>query len=142
MLLGLCLGDLDIAARTVYGEARGEARSAQVAVARTMVNRWKRTTGAFAKDDTLASACLRASQFSGWTPSDPNFAKQLSASYADSVFLDCLQSVLIALALTEDADPTLGATHYYSTNIGTPVWAIGHTPSAVIGMFRFYNDVA
>lgn len=138
----LCQGDLEICARTVYGEARGESHEGRVAVARVMVNRWRSTTGQWAKDDTLASACLRHLQFSGWTPADPNFQAQYKASLGDAVFLGCWLAVLEALMLTPETDPTQGALHYHADWIEIPKWVPeGHQPCIVIGRHRFYNSI-
>ena len=134
----LLLSDLDIAARTVFGEARGESYAGKVAVARVMVNRWHTTTGQFAKDDTLATACLRHVQFSAWSIGDPNFGKMFAIDVRDFTFRECWRAVLEAVDLP--VDPTGGALHYHTVDIA-PSWAIGKTPIAIIGRHAFYNDI-
>jgi hypothetical protein len=59
---------LEIAARTVWQEARGEPEEGQRAVAHVIVNRLR--DGRWGK--SLASVCLADRQFSGWNNSDPN----------------------------------------------------------------------
>lgn len=131
--------DLMIAARTVWGEARGEPYDGKLAVACVMVNRWRRVDGQFARDDTLASACLRHLQFSAWNAGDPNFAALQRVQVDDQVFRECLRAVLVAVDAV--ADPTVGAVHYHAKGV-LPDWARGHRPSATIGGHLFYNDVA
>lgn len=137
----LCLGDIEICARTVYGEARGEAFAGKVAVARVMVNRWKSKLPAWSKDDTLASACLRHLQFSGWTESDPNYTAQYGAAFSDRGFLECWRAVLEALLMREGDDPTKNALHYHADYV-TPNWVLpGHSPCVIIGRHKFYNSI-
>jgi len=139
----ICIGDLDIAARTVYGEARGESNLGRLAVARVLVNRWQATFGQWAKDDTLASACLRHLQFSGWTASDPNYSIQMEASFKDRVLLECWQAVIDALLMDAQDDPTRGSLHYHSDSIAVPAWVPdGASATVIIGRHRFYNNIA
>ena len=58
----------EIAARTLYGEARAEPEEGQRAVARVLVNRMR--DGRWGKN--LWSVCLWPFQFSCWLPRDPN----------------------------------------------------------------------
>ena len=60
----LTLPDLDIAARTLWGEARGEADEGMEAVMVTIVNRWR--SPKFRLDATLSGTCQRPKQFSCW----------------------------------------------------------------------------
>ena len=66
--------DLDIAARTIWGEARGEGPEGMRAVAHVIANR--ATKGGW-WGDTLWSVCLKPWQFSCWNLSDPNRQKLL-----------------------------------------------------------------
>jgi len=69
------LEDLIIAAKTLWGEARGDSVEGRLAVAHVFMNRWRSTGGQWAKDDTLAKTCLRPWQFSAWNSNDPNLPK-------------------------------------------------------------------
>lgn len=129
--------DLLIAARTVYGEARGEADEGKRAVAHVLVNRWRKKDGQFAKDDTLASTCLRHLQFSAWNAFDPNFGPIQDVGLSSQALRLCLRAVLDAI---DKPDMTDGALHYHTKQI-SPSWAQGHQPCFEAGNHLFYNTV-
>lgn len=141
----LLAADIDIGTRTIWGEARGADYHHQVLIAHALKNRWYRTDGQFARDDTLATTCLRHVQFSCWNADDPNFAKLFATGPADEQYRQCQRALLEALDAV--ADPTFGATHYHTlarpgyAKTWPPDWARGHTPSLVDGPHAFYNDV-
>ena len=135
--LKLLASDVDIMARTVYGEARGEDDEGRRAVAHTMLNRWRTTDGQFRRDDTLATVCLRHVQFSCWNAGDPNLAKMMSVDVNDSVFRQCLAAALIAI---DEPDFTEGARHYH-TKRSRPRWSRGHSPCYRHGVHVFFNDI-
>jgi N-acetylmuramoyl-L-alanine amidase len=125
----------EVAVRTLYGEARGEADDGQHAVAHVLWNRVR--DGRWGK--TLATVCLAPMQFSCWNASDPN-REQIAALADHAPMLERLRSVL-SVARSE-ADPTDGATHYFSTSmIQPPKWSIGATFCGTFGRHRFYKDV-
>lgn len=137
--------DLLIAARTVYGEARGEPFEGKHAVAAVLINRWRATDGQWKKDDTLASTCLRHLQFSAWNANDPNFKTLQDVQVGTSSTLrECLRAVLLAL---DANDPTLGARHYHTVahppNVRhwPPEWADSATGSVTIGNHIFYQGI-
>lgn len=129
--------DLDILARTVWGEARGESYAGKKAVAHVIFNRVRSTTGQFAKDDTVATACLRHVQFSVWTIGDPNLPKMEAVGLEDQDFRECLRACLEAV---DEPDPTNGARHYHTESI-SPVWAEGHKPVLKLGAHLFYSGI-
>ncbi|KKN80693.1 hypothetical protein LCGC14_0327850 [marine sediment metagenome] len=137
----ILLEDVLILARTVYGEARGEDDEGRRAVAHTPINRWKSRSGQFARDDTLATACLRHRQFSAWDAGTPaqarNLDRMLTVTLNDPVFRACLAAALKAL---NEPDFTGSAKHYHALSI-SPAWAKGHKPCFVTGNHAFYNDV-
>lgn len=128
---------LDVLARTLWGEARGEGRAGMQAVACVILNRasdpgwWGRS---------VAEVCLKPWQFSCWLQSDPNRPKLLAVTAGERVFAQAQQIARAALA-GELADYTFGATHYHVIDIA-PAWAAGHTPCVLIGRHAFYNDIA
>ena len=135
----LLQSDLDIAARTVAGEARSEPFEDQVDVAQVITNRWRSNVGQFRRDDTLATACLRHVQFSCWNMGDPNFAYMMNLTPTSRDYRTAMAAV--CEALEGSLDRTLGALHYKV--IGFPAsWADGHTPCYVNDAHEFYNDVA
>lgn len=130
------LHSLDVLARTLWGEARGEGEQGMQAVACVVLNRAAKK-GWMGK--TVAEVCLKPWQFSCWNADDPNREKLLKVGPADPQFKIALQVATDALA-GRLKDYTFGSTHYHTTVI-SPKWAKGKTPVVVIGNHAFYNDV-
>ena len=135
----LTASDLDIAARTLYGEARGESYEGKLAVAHVLLNRWRTNDGQFRKDDTLATTCLRHFQFSAWTKGDPNFIHMQTIGPGEKPYRECMRAVLEAM---DSEDPTHGSRHYHTKAMGWPAtWGERKTPVYESGRHQFYNDV-
>jgi spore germination cell wall hydrolase CwlJ-like protein len=132
---------VDVLARTIYGEARGESVRGQEAVAAVIVNRAALAArrGGWWWGDDIASVCRKPYQFSCWNKGDPNRARIEAVGEGDPVFQTCLRIARRAVAGTLD-DPTRGATHYHTKAVYPP-WARGRAPCAEIGQHLFYNDV-
>lgn len=141
--------DIDVTARTIYGEARGEGIAGMQAVACVIVNRAKIAKFFyFSKghahplfgDGSEASACSVPWQFSCWNENDPNCQVINSVDASNSIFSMCISIARNAIAgnLT---DNTGGATHYYDRRSPMPQWARGLLPCANIGHHIFFNDV-
>lgn len=124
---------VDVLARTLWGEARGEGPRGMEAVACVVMNRVKRA-GA-----SVADVCQKPAQFSCWNPGDPNRAKLLAVTAADTDFARAraIAERAVDAAL---ADFTAGATHYHTRAV-RPDWAAGKTPCFELGSHLFYNDV-
>lgn len=144
----LLTADISIAGRTIWGEARGQSYDHKVLIAHVLLNRWIRTDGQFAKDDTLATTCLRHVQFSVWTKSDPNFDKLFTCNIGDRELRNCIRAVYEAIEDKDgNLDPSQGATHYHTiakpswASQWPPNWAEGHLPCVIEGAHAFYNDV-
>lgn len=125
--------DLDTAARTVYGEARGAGYDGMKAVAHVIWNRVR--LGRWG--DTLTAVCTAHAQFSSQLASDPNKHVLDAATYDGPSLRLALKAVLDA---RDEPDPTLGATHYFS-GAETPSWAKGRVPVNTIGGHFFLNNV-
>jgi len=135
--------DIDILARTIWGEARGESHEGRVAIANVIMNRVNMDLGNDGKPDWwgegVTQVCLKPFQFSCWLQNDPNRNKLLVVGSGDSAFADCL-------AIATDAvngalpDITGGATHYHEKHI-TPPWAAKAIKTAEIGHHIFYKGV-
>ena len=127
---------IDVAARTLAQEARGEPAEGQAAVAHVIKNRL--LSGRWGK--SLAAVCLWRGQFSGWyMPRDPNFEYACSLRDDDPVLVK-MRGVMQA-AMDSATDPTNGATHYYATSIEAPTWIQGATFCGQIGHHKFYKNV-
>lgn len=136
--------DIELLAKTVYGEARGVSFEGKIAVAHVVINRarkagwWTRNEDAI-PDDTIAAACIDPKQFSCWNDGDPNLRKISLIRRDDRVFQECEFAALGAI-LGHYPDPTSGSCHYHTSNV-YPEWAIGHTSIGAIGHHVFYNDI-
>ncbi len=133
---------VDVLARTIYGEARGELVRGKEAVAAVVINRVRRARargGQFWWGNDIESVCLKPYQFSCWNPGDPNRSKIEAVGRDNRVFQSCLRVARRAVSGTLK-DPTGGATHYHVNSIFPP-WARGKAACAEIGAHHFYNDI-
>lgn len=130
--------DIDIFARTLYGEARGEYRrhgpAALIAVANVIMNRFKR--GKYGK--TITEVCLKPKQFSCWNQNDPNRTLiQQETLETDPLFNICL---VIVKKVIKDLWPDLtrGSDHYHGT-FCKPYWARANKIKLHLGGHIFYK---
>lgn len=132
--------EIDIFARTLYGEARGEGLPGIEAVASVILNRvqlsrvcpvwWGKT---------VIEVCLKPLQFSCWNPDDKNFQKIMKVTEDDEVFCLCKRTAIRALnGFLKDA--TNGATHYHNKNVN-PAWARALVPTYECGNHLFYREI-
>lgn len=133
--------EVDILARTLWGEARGEGAAGMQAVASVILNRARiaRERGGFWWGGDVIQVCQKPYQFSCWNRADPNFQKLQAVDERDLYFATALRVARRALAGTLD-DNTNGGTHYHAASI-QPYWARGENPVAVIGRHVFYRIV-
>lgn len=133
---------VQVLARTIWGEARGEPVRGKEAVAAVILNRVARAAtrgGRYWWGGTVTEVCLKPWQFSCWNARDPNREKLLRVTERDKSFAACLRIARRALA-GQVCDPTAGAMHYHARGIHPP-WAWRLVPCAEIGAHLFYNDV-
>jgi spore germination cell wall hydrolase CwlJ-like protein len=132
---------VDILARTLWGEARGEPLRGIEAVAAVVLNRVALATGrrGWWWGNTIIQVCRKPFQFSCWNEGDPNRARLMDVDAGDLVFATCRRIARRAAAGLLD-DPTRGATHYHNRTVD-PGWAQGRTPCAEIGNHLFYKDL-
>lgn len=127
--------DMQITARTLAQEARGEPIDGQQAVAFVIKNRL--ADGRWGK--SLSSVCLWHLQFSGWRSVDPNFSYACSLSDDDPT-LSHMMSVIQA-ALNTETDPTGGALFYFSDSMSAPPpWALTMKKCGHFGSQSFWTD--
>lgn len=134
---------IDITARTIFGEARGEkGLDPLIAVAWVIRNR------AEARDrqgrpnwwgDTPAHVCLKPAQFSTWNHDDPNLAVIEAATLDQPRFAQCYGVACLVLTGDDLVDPTQKATHYFAAGIPAPRWSVGMTQTVEIGHHRFFK---
>ncbi|MDG4595508.1 MAG: cell wall hydrolase [Candidatus Contendobacter sp.] len=137
--------DLIALARTLWGEARGEPREGQIAIAWCIRNRaenpgwWSRQQGDGIPDDTIEAVCRDPAQFACWWDAQ---APKVRTRSAESLapFVDLAREVLDGTT----PDPTGGADHYHTiarpayAKFWPPLWAAGHRGVA-IGSHLFYR---
>lgn len=135
------IDNIDILARTIWGEARGESISGQEAVAAVIMNRvaFSKRHGRYWWGNDIVGVCQAPRQFSCWNKTDPNFQKLIKVGSEDIGFCMCRRIAERAVSGTLE-DKTYGATHYHTRQI-LPKWALGKTPCAEIGAHLFYNDI-
>lgn len=127
--------DIDILARTIYGEARGEKTIGKKAIACVVVNRYR--SGKWFAGKTIAETCQKKAQFSCWNVTDPNRQKILEASNLE--LGECLK-IAEDFVTGKEKDFLCGATHYHA--IGwAPSWAVGHRADFQIGNHLFYVGI-
>lgn len=127
--------DIDILARTIYGEARGESTLGKRAVACVIINRYnskKWFSGA-----NIAETCRKKWQFSCWNDGDPNKKKIENATAIE--LAECL-AIAEAFVDGKEKDFLCGACHYHTTKL-TPKWAEGRRADFLIGNHLFYCGV-
>ncbi len=130
--------EIDVLARTVWGEARGEGTVGMQAVACVILNRVKvaEERGNFWWGNNIIQVCQKPYQFSCWNRSDPNFKKLQDIDESDLYFATALRIARRALAGVLE-DMTDGSTHYHAAGT-SPYWVKNEKPRAVIGHHIFY----
>lgn len=129
---------IDIVARTIYGEARGEYYSstgglpALIAVANVIYNRFNQSG-----EKLIENICIKPRQFSCWNLSDPNLEVLAQVTERDPIFKLCKQTAKQVLE-GQWPDITKGANHYYSSLLKKqPYWSVGQIPTIKIGHHIF-----
>lgn len=136
------LDDVQILARTIYGEARGEYHHMEgglaslIAVSNVVMNRYK-TQKWFGK--TIQEICHRPAQFSCWNKGDPNRNILLQAKIDDPIFRICMEVSTKALG-DQWPDLTKGSDHYHAANLKIfPPWTQGCKPRIRLANHLFYQ---
>lgn len=134
--------EIDVLARTMWGEARGEGNIGLEAVANVVLNRVKVADahgGKYWWGANIIQVCQKPYQFSCWNRSDASFQKLQAVDGANLYFATCLRIARRAVIGTLE-DRTYGATHYHADYVA-PYWAKGETPTVTIGRHIFYSIV-
>lgn len=130
---------IDLMARTIWGEARGETLTGKEAVANVILNRHtlSQRRGKMWWGNTIPDICLKSYQFSCWNKLDPNYNKMTAIDESDPQFAICQRIAARALNGVLP-DHTFGADHYHTVSI-LPSWAEGRVSTATIGHHVFYQ---
>jgi len=134
--------DIDVLARTIWGEARGEGREGMEAVASVIMNRVEESNGGFAtwRGGSVRDVCLKPFQFSAWNLGDSNRDKMINVTSSDVLFAEALDVAKLAVSGLL-ADPTGGANSYHTVQT-TAFWADADKISARVGNHIFYAGIA
>jgi spore germination cell wall hydrolase CwlJ-like protein len=133
--------EIDVLARTLYGEARSEGQKGMEAVAHVVLNRVKHASskgGQFWWGHDIITVCQMPYQFSCWNPGDPNRTKLMAVDEADIHFATCMRIARRAVIGQLGNDPTFGADHYHTVSV-TPKWSQDEVPIAQIGAHVFFR---
>jgi N-acetylmuramoyl-L-alanine amidase len=126
--------DITFLALTVWREARGEPREAQVAVAWTVLTRASRP-GWWGR--SITSCLWKRWQFSSLTdPTDRQLTTWPEAE--DASWQHCLEVAYNVCADTERT-PFPDATHYHDVSIAPPNWATDDGYRGQLGRLKFYQ---
>lgn len=112
--------DLSLLARLVYGEARGESYTGQVAVAAVVLNRVKDSRF----PNTISGVIYQAGAFTAVSDGQFNLTPNATAKQAAQ---DALNGW----------DPTYGCVYYYNPRTATSAWIFNTKTVTVIGKHTF-----
>ncbi|MDT9673828.1 cell wall hydrolase [Pseudomonas sp. JV414] len=134
--------DRDVLARTLWGEARGESLTGQIAVAWTIRNRVNDGKAKSWWGEGYAGVCQKPWQFSCWNKNDPNFSYLSGAKPIPAGEFARAQKAADLVMSGTEPDPTGGATHYYATTMPkAPTWTVGAKQTLKLGRHIFFKEV-
>ena len=112
--------DVNLLARVIYGEARGEPYTGQVAVGAVIMNRVKHNSF----PNTLASVIYQSGAFDAVADGQVNLSPDSTAKKA-------------AQDAINGWDPSYGAIYYFNPSTATNKWIWSRPLTVVIGKHRF-----
>lgn len=127
---------VDVLARTLWGEARGEGTHGMEAVACVVRNRAEHPRW-WGQD--IISVCRAPWQFSAWNNDDLNLPQLLAVTIQDRQFVQA-RDIANRTVRGTLPDITKRADHFH-TIAARPVWSRGRTPVSIIGNHRFFRLV-
>lgn len=134
--------DIDILARTLWGEARGESQAGMEAVAWTIRNRVDDGKVKSWWGEGYAGVCQKPYQFSCWNANDVNSPYLRGAKPIPAGEYKKALAAATAVVNGTVPDPTRGATHYYATTMPKPpAWIKGATQTLRLGQHVFFKNV-
>lgn len=133
---------IEVLARTLYGEARGEythiegGLASLISVGNVVINRLKAQSW-FGK--TIVEVCHKPFQFSCWNEADPNRKLLMQETISDPIMNICRQ-VAEGVTYDEWPDLTQGSDHYHAVYLpAIPDWAKGQSPKLRLARHFFYK---
>jgi N-acetylmuramoyl-L-alanine amidase len=136
--------DLDVLARTIWGEAWIDGYDGMQAVANVIMNRYEkgRSNSAYASrwGRTVAEVCQKPWQFSVWNENDPSRERILNVDISNDYFVQALNIAELALNGRLN-DITGGADHYHADYVA-PYWRDAMNRTTTVKTHLFYKEVA
>ena len=130
------LNEIDVLARTIWAEARGEGKTGMESVGNVIRNRVEDQRW----PDSYNGVCRQKWQFSCWNPNDPNLSKLLAVGLGDRKFLEAY-AIASSVIAGHVEDRTFGANHYLTCTLcdspSRPKWVKADTPQLRIGNHVF-----
>lgn len=133
--------EVDVLARTIFGEARGEPHEGLEAVANVVLNRVSiaQKRGRYWWGNNIIGVCQKPYQFSCWNKNDPSYQRLINVTDKNIHFATALRIARRAI-IGALPDRTNGATHYHADYV-SPYWAVGEKPVKTIGRHLFFKLV-
>ena len=133
--------EIELIAKTIWGEGRGESYEGKVAIGNVIVNRYKVAQASRKSHwwgNTIEQIILHPYQFSCHNYNDPNKRKIAKLTTKDYQYRESLK---IAKGILSGAikDNTFGATHYFAYKTVQPRWALKMNKTKRIGNHDFYK---
>lgn len=128
------LPELEVFAKTIYAEARGEPHEGQVWVAWVIKNR-ARANRLYWGGSSIKAVCLHPGQFECWN------GRSDIQTYESEVYEKIKQLAQMIYNTPADQDPTGGADHYNNPDKeGSPSWTENCNRVKKIGNHQFYKQ--
>lgn len=128
--------DVEILARTLFGEARANDVEDAEAIACVVHNR----VGYRNWPGTVGEVCLQPWQFSCWNSNDPNRARIMAADRQTSSWFDRCWGIAERSMSGAVKDLTRTSTHYHTRAVA-PRWSKGKTPVYETQGHVFFNNI-
>lgn len=128
--------DIEVMARTIWGEARGQTYAGMMAVGWAIKNR--STDQKRRWPVTIEKVCKQRWQFSCWNPGDPNLQKLLAVDVSSQSFGVALRAAVEVIV--GKIDMVKGANHYLTVELAEdspPAWYDESKVVCEIGDHRF-----
>lgn len=135
--------EIDVLARTIYGEVTEMKREQMLAIGNVVMNRAKisEKKGRYWWGNSIIGVCQKPYQFSCWNRLSPSYQHLMDVDqFNDEEFIDCL-SVAKDLINRKVKDNTNGATHYHLDH-NSPYWSKGEVMCKKIDNICLYALVS
>jgi len=134
------MNDIEVMARTLYGEARQRDAQDAEAIACVILNR----VGYRNWPGTISEVCLQPYQFSCWLQHDDahakNFTRLMSATRTGNTWFDQCWQIAERAVVGSLRDPTRTSTHYHTRAVA-PRWSRDRTPVFETQGHVFFNNI-